>query len=190
MAVTRFFGILLIVMTFGMVSVPMSAPAQSYSASYKFLKAIKKLDYQKIRVAIGKGVNINTRDYDDRTTPLIIATKMKETPLVRYLLGNGAKPNLFGKDGRTPLVIAADIGDRSIVDVLIKAGADINLGDNDGTTPLIAAVLARKENIIRLLLKAGADYDVEDYSGRTALQHAIDTRRRRIIKILQDAGAH
>jgi len=189
MSISRFIGILMIVTAFGVVSAPASVQAQNYSASYKFLKAIRKLDYQKIRVAIGNGVNINTRDYDDKSTPLIIATRMKALLLVKYLLASGAKTDLFAKDGRTPLVIAAELGDRSIVAALIKADADLNLADNNGTTALMAAVLARRRNIVGLLLKSGADYSIEDYSGRTALQFAIDHRRRHIEKILRKAGA-
>lgn len=193
MRASGFIGTLLIVsvlgLTFGPLWGPTSAQAQSFSASYKFLKAIKDLNYRDIKIAIEKGVNVNTRDYDDKTTPLIKATRMKEAALVKYLLGSGAKPNLFGKDGKTPLVIAAGIGDRTMVALLITAGADLDLGDKNGTTPLIAAVLARKDPVVKLLLEAGADYEIEDYSGRSPLQHAIDNRRRHTQKMLKAAGA-
>lgn len=167
----------------------MEAGAQSFSASYKFLKSVREVNYREIKVAIEKGVNINTRDFDEKTTPLIIATRMKETPLVKYLLGSGAKTDLYGNDGKTPLLIAAAGGHKTMVAVLIKAGADLDLSDQNGTTPLIAGVLARKKEVVQLLLEAGADFTLEDYSGRSPLQHAKDSRRRRIIKLLTDAGA-
>ncbi|MBL4802743.1 MAG: ankyrin repeat domain-containing protein [Emcibacter sp.] len=193
MRASRFIGTLLIVSVFGLAlgaiwSAP-AAQAQSFSASYKFLKSIKELNFREIKIAIEKGVNVNTRDYDDKTTPLIMATRMKEASLVKYLLANGAKPNLYGKDGKTALVIAAGIGDRAMVGLLISAGADMDLGDKNGTTPLISAVLARKDPIVKLLLEAGADYTIEDYSGRSPLQHAIDNRRRHTKKMLKEAGA-
>ena len=189
MAFTKFFGVFLIVATFGLFMGAPMAQAQNFSASYKFLKAIKDMDYREIKVAIEKGVNVNTRDYDDQTTALIKAAKMKETSLVKYLLGSGAKPNLVGNDGKTPLIIAAGIGDRSMVALLLQAKADIDMADNNGTTPLIAAVLARKDRIAKLLVDAGADVTLEDYSGRSALQHAIDGRRRQTEKMLRKAGA-
>ncbi|NOZ67297.1 MAG: ankyrin repeat domain-containing protein [Alphaproteobacteria bacterium] len=185
----KFFGILLIVSSLTLVGGMFSAQAQSYSASYKFLKAIKKMNYRDIKIAIEKGVNVNARDYDDQTTPLIIAVKKKEAPLVKYLLASGAKPNLYGKDGKTPLVIAAGLGDKTLAALLIGAKADLDLADKNGTTPLIAAVLARKGQVVKLLLDAGADYTLEDYSGRSPLQHAKDNRRRRLVKILEEAGA-
>ncbi|PCI48702.1 MAG: hypothetical protein COB49_05650 [Alphaproteobacteria bacterium] len=181
----KFIGILLIVTVFGLTSVQ----AQSFSASYKFLKAVKEVNYRDIKMAIEKGVNVNTRDYDDKTTALIMVTRIKDAPLAQYLLKNGAKPNLYGKDGKTSLVIAAGNGDRTTVALLIKFKADLDMADNNGTTPLIAAVLARKDQIVKLLLESGADYDLEDYSGRSPLQHAIETRRRRIEKTLKEAGA-
>ncbi len=193
MRVSKFIGPLLIVaalsLTMTITAGISGAQAQNYSASYKFLKAVKEVNYRDIKVAIEKGVNVNTRDYDDKTTALIMATKKKEASLVQYLLKSGAKPNLYGQDGKTPMVIAANNGDRVIVALLIKFKADVDIADDNGTTPLIAAVLARKDRIVELLLKYGADHTLEDYSGRSPLQHAIDNRRRRTEKILKEAGA-
>jgi len=185
MPFNKFAGIFLIITALSLTS----AQAQNYSASYKFLKAIDELNYRDIKVAIEKGVNINTRHYDDNATALIMAARMKELPLVRYLLGNGAKPDFVGKDGKSPLLIAAAAGNRAMVETLITAKADLDLADNNGTTPLIASVLARRDQITKLLLEAGADHELEDYSGRSPLQHAIDNRRKRTEKILRAAGA-
>ncbi len=187
MRFNKFIGVFLLMTAFNFTHFP--AQAQSYSASYKFLKAIKDVNYRDIKVAIEKGVNINTRDYDDKSTALIMAVRMKELPLARYLLGNRAKTDLVGDDGKTPLLIAAAGGNRAMVALLIKAGADLDLADNNGTTPLVAGVLASKGQIVTLLLEAGADHTLEDYSGRSPLQHAIDNRQRRIEKLLREAGA-
>ncbi len=189
MRFSKFFGITLIVAAIGLVLSFSGVQAQNFSASYKFLKAVKDVNYRDIKIAIEKGVNVNTRDYDDKTTALIIAASKKEASLSQYLLKSGAKPNLYGKNGKTSLLIAAGNGDRTIVRLLIRFKADLDLADNNGTTPLIAAVLARKEQIVKLLLESGADHTLEDYSGRSALQHAIDNRRRRIEKTLRAAGA-
>lgn len=185
MRLAKFIGLFLILTGLGIGS----SAAQSFSASYKFLKSVKELNYREIKVAVEKGVNINTRDYDDKTTPLIIATRLKDASLVKYFLNNGAKANLYGNNGKTSMVVAAEAGDKTLVALLINADADMDIADDNGTTPLIAAVLARKDNIVKLLLEAGADFTFEDYSGRTALQHAIDNRRRKTVKILKEAGA-
>lgn len=185
----KYISLFLTFVILGMSGDMADVQAQNFSASYKFLKSVREVNYREIKVAIEKGVNINTRDYDDKTTPLIIAAKMKEAPLVRYLLRSGAKTDLYGKDGKTPLLIAAAGGHKSLVAVLIKAGANLDLSDQNGTTPLIAGVLARKKEVVKLLLEAGADYTLEDYSGRSPLQHARDSRRRQIIKLLTQAGA-
>lgn len=185
MSLTKFVSLIMLITALGVAT----AEAQSYSASYKFLKAIKDLDYREIKVAVEKGVNVNTRDYDDKATPLVIATRMKQASLVNYLLANGAKPDMHGEDGKAPLVIAATKGERTIVSSLIRAGADINFIDNNGITPLMAAVMSKKTQVVKLLLESGADFDLEDYSGRTALQHAIDHRTKRVQKLLEEAGA-
>lgn len=189
MRLIKFIVTLIIITAFSLTVDQTAVQAQSFSASYKFLKAVKEVNYRDIKMAIEKGVNVNTRDYDDRTTALIVTARKKEAPLAQYLLRNGAKPNLYGKDGKTPLVIAAANGDRLIVSLLIQFEADLDIGDRNGTTPLIAAVLARKNQIVKLLLESGADHTLEDYSGRSPLQHAIDNRHRRIEKTLKEAGA-
>ncbi len=186
MRLVKFIGFFLILTGLGIGS----SAAQNFSASYKFLKSVKELNYREIKVAIEKGVNVNTRDYDDKTTPLIIATKLRDASLVKYLLASGAKADLYGNNGKTPMIIAAEAGDRTLVALLINAKANMDIADDNGTTPLIASVLARKDNIVKLLLESGADFTFEDYSGRSALQHAIDNRRRKTVKILKEAGAN
>ncbi len=168
---------------------PASSQAQSYSASYKFLKAIKEDNYRDIKMLIEKGVNVNTRDYDEKITPLIMAARKKNPSLVQYLLNSGAKPDLYGDDGQTPLMIAARLGDKLSLALLITNKANLDIADKNGETALIKAVLFRKKDLMVLLLGAGSDHTIEDYSGRTALAHAKETRRRNLIKVLTEAGA-
>ena len=189
MRLMKYVVTIMVMATFGLILGQTGAQAQSFSGSYKFIKSVKDLNYREIKMAVEKGTNVNARDYDDKTTALIIATKLKESPLVQYLLKNGAKPDYYGDDGQTPLAIAAGQGDRTIVALLIKYKADLDIADKNGSTPLITAVLGRKNRVVQLLLDLGADHTLEDYSGRTPLQHAIDNRYRRIIKTLKESGA-
>jgi len=172
-----------------MALVPGPVQAQSYSASYKFLKAVKEKDYAAIKKAVEKGVNINTRDYDDKATALVIAARQKDSQLMKYLLANGAKPNLYGDNGETALMLAVGLRSKEMTAALLHYKADPDVTDKNGETALIRAVIAKARNSVELLLEAGADYTLEDYSGRTALQHAREGRNRRAIKLLEEAGA-
>lgn len=165
------------------------ASAQNYSASYKFLKAVKELDYSAVKMAVEKGVNINTRDYDDKATALVITARKKNSNLMKYLLANGAKPDLAGDNGETALMLAVGLRNKEMTSVLLYYKADPDVTDKNGETALIRAVIAKANASVKLLLEAGADYTLEDYSGRSALQHARDGRRRRAIKLLEAAGA-
>ena len=74
----------LILVAIGTVAVPLSS-ALAFSDSYEFLKAVREQDYRQIKILLQRGVNINTRDQDDGTTPLYIAVSNKDAPLVGYL---------------------------------------------------------------------------------------------------------
>ena len=165
------------------------AQAQGYSASYKFLEAVKEKNYTDIKKAIEKGVNINTRDYDTGETPLIIAVKQKNESLVNYLLDSGAKPNIAASNGETALIIAAGNRNKTISALLLHHKADMDLADKNGETALIRAIISNNRKVVELLLDIGADYTIEDYSGRTALMHAQERRRRGLVKMLKEKGA-
>lgn len=54
------------------------------------------------------------------------------TDLVKFLLSQGARPNIQDKKGRTPVMLAAELGNTDIVILLAQNYADLTLEDAEG----------------------------------------------------------
>lgn len=153
----------------------MAAPAAAqFSDSYKFLEAVRKKDGAAVSEYLNEpgSTLVNTRDRKSGDSALHIVTERRDVAWIRYLIGNGADPNIRNEKGITPLVQAASLGFVEGVDVLVTYGARVDEASQTGETPLIAAVHRHDIGVIRLLLKAGADPDRADNSGRTARDYA------------------
>ncbi len=163
----------------------------SLSDGYNFLSAIKDQNYSKVRSYIQKGVNVNTRDYDDGVTGLYLATKMKDRTMARFLLQAKADTDRPKEStGETPLMVSTLLKDHDMMSLLIGQRCNVNISDRNGETALYKSVRANDMEGVRILMKAKADWSIADNTGRTPLDISRENRRlNRITKILEDAGA-
>jgi uncharacterized protein len=153
----------------------MVAPAAAqFSDSYKFLEGVRKKDGAVVTEYLNEpgSTLVNTRDRQTGDSALHIVTQRRDLAWIRYLIGNGADPNIRNEKGVTPLVLAANLGFVEGVEVLVNSGARVDEASQTGETPLIAAVHRHDIGVVRLLLKAGADPDRADNSGRSARDYA------------------
>uniref|UniRef100_A0A8D2MZW0 Uncharacterized protein n=1 Tax=Zonotrichia albicollis TaxID=44394 RepID=A0A8D2MZW0_ZONAL len=118
-------------------------------------------------------------------TPLHLATRYGDEPVVSELLRCGADPNTAERSRWAPLHFAVLRGSFLSVINLLECRADVNARNKVGRTPLHLAVLKGNLAIVKTLLKAGALLDVEDITGCTALQLAVRHQRENIITLLQ-----
>ncbi|MFN7158552.1 MAG: ankyrin repeat domain-containing protein [Erythrobacter cryptus] len=155
----------------GLAAAP--AAAQFQSEGYQFLKAVEERDGDKATEMLNKPGNqlVNTRDVTSGDTGLHIVVARSDTLWLRFLLENGADPNIRNRKGITPLQLAVALGFVDGAEILIKRGANVNISDQTGETPLIAAVHQRNPELVRVLLAQGADPDHNDNSGRSARQY-------------------
>jgi ankyrin repeat protein len=152
---------------------PEPAAAQ-FSASYKFLDAVRKKKGDEVEDALNEPGSqiVNTRDVTTGETALHIVTARRDLTWMTFLIAKGANVNLRDVRGTTPLQLAVSLGFTEGVELLVGQRARIDEPNADGETPLIAAVHRRDIGIMRLLLKGGADPDRADNSGRSAREYA------------------
>ncbi|MGQ5702156.1 ankyrin repeat domain-containing protein [Sandaracinobacteroides sp. A072] len=162
-----------------------------FSDSYNFLKAVRDKDVLKAKSLIDKpgSTIINTRDYDNGDTALLIAIKRRDPPWIGFLLQNGADPNLPDREGNTPLIVSAMGGFSDGVRLLLAGKAQVDMANSRGETPLIKAVHARDHVTADMLLKAGADPDrTDNLTGMSARDYAArDARGGPLGRLLADA---
>ena len=117
-------------------------------------------------------------------TPLLMAARLADAPLMRVLVELGADPTLTNEDGTTVLMVASGVGvhspgedpgteaeARACVEAAIELGQDVNAVDKNGDTPLHGAAYRGANSIVQLLVDHGANtFDVENSSGWTPLR--------------------
>lgn len=152
------------------------------------IDAAKSGDVAGARGAFLVGESVNSRDAHG-VPALLLAAGAGNVAVMRFLLENGANPNLFDKKKRTtPLIAAAELGESNMVRLLLEYKADPNRPDATGETALMKAARFGAVDAVRVLIGANADLNATDYSGHTALWHAEEARKRQAAKLLQEAG--
>ena len=157
------------------------------------------------RKLVEKGADVNsraTREFNDfyrlaqyvsriEATPLLMAARVSDAPLMRLLLELGADPRLPAADGMTPLMAAAGNGIRSpmedgidvdapealqvMLDALDAGVDDINAVDARGWTPLHGAAYRGSLPVIRMLVDRGARLDARTFeAGRKYTDLGLD----------------
>ena len=120
--------------------------------SLAILKGHDELAAELIKV----GATLNPVRQFWESTPLVIACKLNNAPLVKLLLDAGANPNIQAKDQFTPLLQCATHGSAAAAELLLKHGADPNhVGGFGKISPLTEAVICRHTSIVALLLASG-----------------------------------
>ncbi len=161
-------------MAAGTMAFSVPAAAQFYSEGYEFLEAVKEREGSEATEMLrtpGSTV-INSRDISSGETGLHIVVARRDLTWTRWLLQEGANPNIADNSGRTPLIVAAEGGFLEGVEVLLGKGAQVDVANATGETPLIAAVHSRNVALMEVLLEGGADPDRTDNAGRSARDYA------------------
>ena len=111
-------------------------------------------------------------------TPLFLAAKSVDVPLMEVLLELGADPFIGNVDGDSPLMVAAGVGVYSqgespglpeesadAVKMLLDLGAPVNDRDKNGETALHGPAWRGSNDAVMYLVNAGAQLDVRNNRG-------------------------
>ncbi|MFQ3594753.1 MAG: ankyrin repeat domain-containing protein [Sphingomonadaceae bacterium] len=153
---------LLLALMLALASVPATA---QFSDAYNFFKAVKDRDVLAAKNLIDKpgSVVINQRDLDSGVTALILVTRRRDAPWMRFLIEEGADINARDRDGNTALHVATMAGYADGVRLLIAFKANVNAVNGRGQTALFKAVERRDADMVKLLLDNGADPDIPEH---------------------------
>lgn len=164
-------------------------PAQNFSDSYTFMKAVRDRDGTKVTSLIAEpgSVVVNTRDRSSGETALHLVVRDRDYNWTAFLLQKGARPDVLDKGGNSPLSLAAQLGWIEGAQLLVARGAGVDFANTKGETPLILAVHRRDLPMVRMLLGLGADPNRADrIAGLSAIDYAKrDPRAATVLKLLQ-----
>ncbi len=156
-----------------------------------------------VREMVARGADVNARMIEDPNTrfrkgyswigatPLLMAAKVADAPLVRVLLELGADPTITTDENTTLLMVAAGVGIASpgedggteaeafeCMQVVLGLGGDINAVDDNGETALHGAAYRLAPSVVQLVVDHGADtFTLVNQAGWTPLHIAAGVFR-------------
>ncbi|KAK2707248.1 hypothetical protein QYM36_015063 [Artemia franciscana] len=145
------------------------------------------LEISQLLVSNGATVDAFT---SDGGTPLGWSVIEREVSVTKYLLEQGANPNLeFDQSQCTPLHYAAKDGELEICHLLLLSGALMDALDASKWTPLHSAARYGNLEICRLLISSGAAVIALDDYKWTPIHYAARYNKLDICQLLASNGA-
>jgi ankyrin repeat protein len=112
-----------------------------------------------VKIILQHKPNLNVYD-EDGNTPLTLAARGDQPPIVSMLLDAGADVNSKNSEtGDTPLMNACSGGSLAIVELLIERGADVNASNKHGISAQMRATRTADGKILQRLKNSGARVD-------------------------------
>ncbi|WP_016760969.1 ankyrin repeat domain-containing protein [Leptospira weilii] len=161
-------------------------------ADRKILSAAISGNLRLAQKALEQGASVHARDprqYFLGETPLHKVVFHNDVSFVRFLLENGANPNLSDDRGETPLITAVYGLSLESVSVLLEAKADPYLETKSGISPAVLAADLCSLPILKLLKNAGVDFNRPTKKGVLPIYTAAAKCDRKLIQFLVDSGS-
>ncbi|MYM35098.1 ankyrin repeat domain-containing protein [Duganella sp. FT94W] len=160
--------------------------AQQTDDEVDFIRAAQLDGVDRVKKALSRGVNPNTRDSNGETG-LIIAMRYESLKVARLLMDTpGIDLEAKAPNGNTALMMAAFRNNRAAVMDLLNHGAQVN---QKGWTALHYAAAAGSVEITSLLLENHAYIDAETPTGMTPLMIAAREGQEDVVGLLLVEGA-
>jgi ankyrin repeat protein len=120
--------------------------------------AAQKGDVELAKLLLYASANVKATTRIGGYTPLLIASRNGNAPMVEILVNAGADLNGPTTNGTTPLMLAAAAGRADTITLLIERGANVNAKENArGETALTFAAAYGRADVIRVLTAHGAE---------------------------------
>jgi ankyrin repeat protein len=135
-----------------------------YNGHNPLVSAVYSKDLSTVKYLVANNFRINEND-DYGETPLIVAAKLGNPDLTRYLLDAGADPIIADREGRTSLMWAAQSKDINVTKMILNVDSDINRRSKAGYTAFMLATISGHEEMMEFLIKRGANPHFKDRRG-------------------------
>ncbi|GFO37186.1 serine/threonine-protein phosphatase 6 regulatory ankyrin repeat subunit a-like [Plakobranchus ocellatus] len=127
-------------------------------------------------------------------SPLLVASEQGHLEIVKVLLKNQARVDIFDEHGKTALHLAAEHGHQTVADTLLYHKAFVNAKSKHGLTPLHLAASQGNVTLLKLLVdKHGATIDALTLAKKTSLHMAAQNGQKEVcaalIKMKADTNA-
>ena len=130
--------------------------------------------------------DVNARAFDDKETPLHVASHRGHADIAQLLLEHGADGNARDYNTRTALFLSSDFGYVEVVRILLEQGADTEAQDDLHQSPLSRASSEGHVEVCRVLLEHGANVNSKGFWGGTPLH---DAQKEEVARLLLNHGA-
>lgn len=146
--------------------------------SLQFAEAIIKAGADpNLRLSKGNGGRASL--HKKGATPLLLAGKTADLPLIRLLVKHGADPTITNVSGTNALMAAAGVGVKAVgeeagtvpeicqtIEYLIQQGLDVNTVDDNQETAIHGAAYRNFPEVIDLLAARGASAKIWDHKNK------------------------
>src|SRR5579872_1802212 len=123
--------------------------------------AASRHDVELAKLLLYAGANLKATTRIGGYTPLLIASREGDAPMIEALVGAGADANSATSNGATALMLASEAGKVDAVKALMAHGANVNAKENvKGETAMTFAAAYGRADVIRELAAHGGDVNV------------------------------
>lgn len=123
-------------------------------------------------------------------TPLFYAAYQGHPDIIRMLLNQSTRVDVFDENGEAPLHVAVERGKEEVVDILLEHDAFVNVRNKLGMTPLhLAAKLGYNSIVKQLVSDHGAILDAMTITKQTPLHLAAESGQFEVCKTLMKLRA-
>lgn len=154
-------------------------------------KAARQNQLSELEKYVPSRIPADSKIYDEKNhchSLLMAAAAHGATDCAKYLLENGANPNLKNFNGFTALHWAAFTGRTEVVPLLLDYGADIEARIADGKTAVHIASFRGQRGFLDYILKRNADINAVDSDGNNALCFAALANQQATVEFLLRKG--
>lgn len=117
-------------------------------------------------------------------SPLLYACYHGHPEVIKTLLAQNARVDVYDEAGRASLHLAAELGHEDVVNLLLENNAFVNVRNKNGLTPLHLAAAKGYINMVRGLVKDGAIVDAMSLIKQTPLHLAAENGQLQVCQTL------